>query len=139
VTPAEYLRLLTAPFEEHEQTLYFRWLDYVTIDREALRLHCYAVQNGGFRTLAQAGRFKAQGVTAGVADISIDVPSGAFHGLRIEMKRVGCKPSGEQLIHMELRRRMGYQAICCQGFDEARRATINYLKQGWLVTDRWAN
>ena len=137
--PAEYLKLLPAPLEEHEQALYFRWLDYVTIDREPLRPHCYAVPNGGWRTLAQAGRFKAQGVTAGVADISIDVPAGNFHGLRIEMKRVGNKPSGEQLIHIELRRRMGYQVVACQGFDEARRVTINYLKQSWLVTDRWAN
>jgi hypothetical protein len=134
----EVLRL-PQPLEEHEQALFFQWLDYVTIDGEALRPHCYAIPNGGWRTFSQAVRFKAQGVTAGIADISIDVPAGNFHGLRIEMKRVGCKASGEQLVHIELRRRMGYQASVCEGFDEARRVTVSYLKQRWLVTDRWAN
>lgn len=133
----EILRL-PAPLESQEQALYFRWLDYVTIDGEGLRAHCYAVPNGGARVATEGARLKGQGVTPGVADISIDVPAGSFHGLRIEMKRLGEKCTAEQIEHLALRRRMGYQALACQGFDEARRVTIVYLKQRWLVVDRWA-
>ncbi len=125
------------PLESHEQTLYFKWLDYVTIDKLPLRPHCYAVPNGGARQAVEAARLKAQGVTPGVADISIDVPAGPYHGLRIEMKRRGERATDEQMKHVELRRSMGYHATVCEGFEEARTVTIAYLRARWVVVDRW--
>jgi hypothetical protein len=130
------LRQLESTESQH-QALFFKWLDYVTINSMPLRPHCYAVPNGGSRNKAEAARLKAQGVTAGVADISIDIPSGYWHGLRIEMKRPGERATEEQETHIVLRSRMGYCAQVCEGFDAARRATLDYLIVGWGVVDRW--
>ena len=125
------------PLESAEQALYFRWLEYVHIDGHCLRPHCYAVPNGGSRHVLEAVRLKAQGVTAGVPDICIDVPAGKAHGLRLEMKRVGARPTPAQVEMLELRRSMGYAAVVAEGFAAARRETVKYLTQSWLVTDRW--
>lgn len=125
------------PLESAEQALYFRWLEHVRIDGHELRPHCYAVPNGGSRHVLEAVRLKAQGVTAGVPDICVDVPAGKAHGLRLEMKRVGARPTPAQVEMLELRRSMGYAAVVAEGFDAARRETVKYLTQSWLVTDRW--
>lgn len=128
------------PLERDEQALYFQWLEHVTIDGERLREHVYAIPNGGSRDAREAARLTAQGVTAGVGDINVDVPSGAYHGLRIELKRIGeiKRLTTLQAKHIELRRRMGYHAVCCEGFEEARRVTIEYLSKSWEPVDRWA-
>ncbi len=130
---------LVRPLESDEQTQYFRWLEYVTIAGEPLRDHAYAIPNGGSRHPTEAARMQAQGVTAGVGDINVDVPAGEYHGLRIEMKRVGGpKPSKLQCDHIQARRRMGYFAVVTYGFEEARRETMNYLRRGpRIVVDRW--
>lgn len=125
------------PKESQEQSLFFKWLDYVTIDGHDLRPHCYAVPNGGSRHVVEAVNLKRQGVTPGVPDICVDVPAGKAHGLRLEMKRVGARPTPAQVEMLELRRSMGYAAVITEGFDAARRETVKYLAQSWLVTDRW--
>lgn len=141
LSPSSRARL-SIPNESQEQSLYFRWLDVVTIQKggqapHRLRDHAYHVPNGGGRRRIEAAILKGQGVTSGVPDISVDVPAGGLHGLRIEMKRVGGKPSEEQLEQIAARRSMGYAAVICEGFDAARAATVQYLTRSWLVTDRW--
>ncbi|MCC7462109.1 MAG: VRR-NUC domain-containing protein [Gammaproteobacteria bacterium] len=128
------------PLEAAEQALFFRWLDQVKIGNQPLRPHCYAIPNGGSRHVLEAANLRRQGVTAGVPDICIDVPSGDRHGLRIEMKRLGGKkPDALQVAQLNLRRDMGYEAHVAYGFDQARQITIRYLAQGWVVTDRWGS
>lgn len=46
----------------------------------------FAVPNGGARSKATAGKLKAEGVMAGVADLILLVPRHGWHGLCIEMK-----------------------------------------------------
>lgn len=138
------LTKLPAPLEHHEQTLFFQWLDYVFVSgnglvREPLRAHVYAVPNAGKRSYQTADEMRAEGMTAGTPDISVDVPSGKFHGLRLEMKRLGAKPPTKaQVEQMENRRRMGYEALLVQGFSAARQATVRYLSNSWVVMDRWS-
>jgi hypothetical protein len=127
----------TRPLEGAEQALYFQWLEYVRIGGEPARPHFFAVPNGGSRHRIEAARMKAQGVTPGVADIFGAVPAGDYHGLVIEMKRLGEKATELQLEQLDHRRRMGYRAVVVQGFDEARRITVQYLAHGWVVVDRW--
>lgn len=105
----------------------------------ALRPHVYAVPNQkGTRHAVDVMKLAAQGVTPGVPDICVDVPAGAYHGLRIEAKRAsGGKPSPEQLEQIAHRKRMGYQALVAAGFDEMRLVTKQYLMQSWRVLDRW--
>lgn len=135
------------PLEEHEQALYFRWLLDVTIKDlglpeaapEPLRPHCYAVANQkGTRSDLDVMRLAAQGVTAGAHDINVDVPSGPYHGLRLEAKRrKGGRVSTEQQAMIEHRRRMQYQSLVGEGFDELRLLTKQYLTLSWRVFDRW--
>lgn len=128
-----------APLEAQEQALWFKWTEFVHLapGNHLLRDHCWAVPNGGSRHPTEAARMKAQGITPGIADITIAIPAGKHHGLFIEMKRRGERASSDQLEHIELRRTMGYQALVAQGFDEARIEAIQYLTQSWRVIDRW--
>lgn len=136
------------PLEHHEQALFFKWLDTVLIKDpekagatlEDLRPHCYAVPNQkGTRHSVDVMKLAAQGVTPGVPDICIDVPSGPYHGLRLEAKRRrGGHVDPEQLKMIEHRRRMGYQALVGEGFDDLRALTLAYLKLSWRVHDRWS-
>lgn len=134
--PAGTLSLV--PLESQEQALYFQWVEQVRIDGAPLRPHVYHVPNGGSRRPGERAAFAAQGVTPGVSDINVDVPAGGFHGLRIEMKRVGAKPTEAQVEMIRVRRAMGYQALSAEGFEVARQATVKYLAERFTVTDRWA-
>lgn len=137
--PAGTLRSFgVVPLERQEQALYFQWADYVWIGNEPLRPHVYHVPNGGSRRPGERGALAGQGVSPGVPDINVDVPAGAFHGLRIEMKRIGEPPTEAQIEMIQHRRAMGYRALIAEGFDAARRETVKYLALGFVVTDRWA-
>ena len=46
----------------------------------------FAVPNGGGRSKIEAGIMKAEGVTAGVSDMILLMPSWDYHGLCIEFK-----------------------------------------------------
>jgi len=70
--------------EEHQiQVACVRWF---RLQYSKLSLNLFAVPNGGRRDKVTAGKLKAEGVVAGVADLLLLVPSGCFHGLAIEMK-----------------------------------------------------
>lgn len=75
---------------EHDlQTACVRWFRY----RHPRLARCLiAVPNGGRRDAVTGAKLKAEGVTAGVSDLLLLVPSGGFHGLCIEMKT----PQGRQ-------------------------------------------
>lgn len=126
------------PSEHDEQSLFFDWLEFVTINGKPLRRFCFAVPNGGHRRLGVAGKLKAEGVTPGVPDVFVRVPSGPWHGLQIETKRVdGKKPSAAQLDQIQACHEMDYQCVVAYGFDEMRLVTKQYLTQSWRVLDRW--
>lgn len=126
------------PLESQEQAKYFQWLEYVTIDGKPVREHFHHVANGGSRHPAEAKNLQAQGVTAGVPDISGELACGKWHGLRIELKRMGERPNKAQRDAITRLREQGYFAVSCEGFEEARRTTIGYLVQRFRVVDRWA-
>lgn len=74
------------------------------------------------------GKFKASGVKAGVPDIFLPVPSGLKCGLFIEMKKIGGKPTKEQIDFGEKVEKMGYVWRCCQGWEDAKNTIIKYLE-----------
>lgn len=47
------------------------------------------IPNGGYRSKRTAAQLKRMGVKAGVPDLCLPVARGGFHGLYIELKRVG--------------------------------------------------
>lgn len=87
-----------------------------------------AVPNGGRRDKREAARLKSEGVLEGYPDLLIDEPRGAWHGMRIEMKREG---GGVESAKQEERRRhllrRGYLSVVCHGAEEAIQAVEAYL------------
>jgi hypothetical protein len=71
---------------------------------------------------------KASGLVPGVSDLFLMIPKSNWHGLFIEMKVKGGKLSDSQKEFMGLATLMGYQAVVCYGFDEAKDAITEYLK-----------
>lgn len=113
--------------ESEEQTLLIKWAAYAEcIWPEIALLH--HIPNGGKRGKAEAARFKAEGVKAGVPDLCLPVPRGQYHGLYIEMKAKGGKASAEQKAWIAALTDQGYAAQVCIGFEEAKETIEKYLK-----------
>ena len=79
----------------------------------------YHVANGGSRNPAEAANLKRQGVKKGVPDLFLPVAKGGYHGLYIELKVKGGKPSEEQLDWIDTLGKQGYYAVICYGFEAA--------------------
>lgn len=109
------------PNETYEQIKLSIWLD-----KKGLKY--YAVPNGGWRTMAEAVKFKRSGVKPGVPDLCMPFPSGAYHGLYIELKRViGGSVSKFQKEWIDYLNSVGYYATICKGFEEAKKVVEWYL------------
>lgn len=130
-------RRVLEPSEHDEQALYFDWVAVVSINGLPLRRYVFAVPNGGHRNPVVAAKLRAEGVTPGVPDVFVRVPSGQYHGMQLEAKRKGGKPSPAQLEQIDACREMGYYAVVAEGFDDMRQVTKQYLMQSWRVLDRW--
>jgi len=99
----------------------------VALDK--LGLIYYAIPNGGRRSYIEAVNFKRSGVKAGVPDVCIVEPRGAYHGLYIELKRIkrGVVSESQQYWLATLRAK-GYRAEVCKGVGEALIVIEEYLK-----------
>lgn len=98
----------------------------VTLERMGLTY--FAVPNGGRRSFTEACRLKRAGVKAGVPDLFITEPVGAYSGLFIELKRLrGGVVSEAQEYWITQLRRKGYRAEVCKGYDAAVAVVQDYL------------
>lgn len=126
--------------EEHYiQCACVRWFAYQYPQYSGL---LFAVPNGGARSKAEAGKFKAEGVVAGVADLILLVPKrvkvlSAFPNeawwhtipaLCIEMKTAKGRQSPEQKAWQAVVEAKGYQYAVCHSLDEFINTVNEYLK-----------
>ena len=110
---------------EHEhQVAVIKWFD-LQYSAHAGRL--FAIPNGGQRHVVVASKLKAEGVRRGVPDLFLPVPLKDWCGLFVEMKNGKGRPTPEQLDWIDYLNAMGYCAIVCRGFDEAREAITRYM------------
>lgn len=116
------------PYEEEEQTELFSWAAAQESVHPELRL-MFHIPNGGKRGKAEAARFKAAGVKAGVPDICLPVARRGFHALYIELKAMDGRPSLEQNEWMIALLKQGNYAQTCYGFDSAIRLILWYLEK----------
>ena len=99
------------PTEHEEQRELVRWF---RITYRPVRI--FAIPNGGFRSMATAGRLKVEGVSPGVPDLFVP----AWH-LWIEMKRLkGGRLSPEQQDWIEYLEGVGHTCLICHGADDAK-------------------
>lgn len=114
--------------ESQEQQLLFEWAALAVGRWPELAL-MYHIPNGGSRSKSEAGRFRAEGVKAGVPDICLPVARGGYHGLYIELKRVkGGRVSTAQQGWIAALRDQGYYACVCKGWDDAAGVIKKYLE-----------
>ncbi len=82
----------------------------------------------GARTPRNGARMKREGLRAGTPDMFLAVGRFGLHGLWIELKKHGGKPSPEQALAIAIFREQGYSAYLCIGFEQAKNAITDYLK-----------
>ena len=122
--------------EEHNiQAACVRWFNLQWPQYRGL---LFAVPNGGARSKATAGKLKAEGVVAGVADLILLVPrwfttwrreQGCLcAGLCIEMKTAKGRQSPEQKEWQARVEKMGYEYAVCRSLDEFINTIENYLQ-----------
>lgn len=118
------------PTESVEQQCLFRWAKLQEAAWPELAL-MYHVPNGGYRSKSEAGRFKSEGVKAGVPDICLPVARYPWHGLYIELKRrSGGTLSPDQARWITLLEEQGFKAVRCDGWEEAVITITKYLHEG---------
>lgn len=117
------------PTEAQEQKTLFEWAKLQQRRYPALEL-LHAIPNGGSRNPIEARHLKEQGVKAGIPDICLPVPSRHHTALYIELKRrKGGQVSEAQKRMMFALKKYGNMAVVCYGWEEARDAILNYLRQ----------
>ena len=117
------------PTEHAEQVALFHWARLMS-NRWPLLQTMFAVPNGGARHIAVARKLKAEGVSAGVPDIFLPVPTDKYHGLFIEMKRTkGGRVSIDQKWWIDNLRINGYRVEVCEGCAEATKVITEYLEE----------
>ena len=111
--------------EEHQlQCACVKWFDMQYPEYRGL---LFAVPNGGARSKATAGKLKAEGVVAGVADLILFMPMLHF-GLCIELKTQKGRQSEAQKAWQKKVERKNYKYIICRSFDEFKDEIERYLR-----------
>lgn len=108
---------------QHQKTV-IEWARLNQNNRPCLKW-LYATPNTAKRSYSLAARMKSEGMTKGILDLCLPYPSNGFHGLYIEMKVKGNKPTPEQLEFKQYLLENGYLANVCFSCDEA----ISLLKE----------
>lgn len=112
--------------ESDEQISLFQWAKLAQGQYPELKL-LHSIPNGGKRNAREAARLKQEGAKAGVSDIFLPVARKGFHGLYIELKIEGGKPSENQKWWLEQVTKQGYKAKVCWGWIEAKGVIERYL------------
>ena len=113
--------------EEHEhQKALFHWAKVMENQHPELAL-LYANPLGGYRPKRTAAKMKAEGVKAGVPDITLPVARHGYHGLYIELKTERGRVTPEQRQWMWALYQQGYLALVCRGWEHARDLLLTYL------------
>ena len=116
------------PTEEEEQILIFEWAKIQKGTYPELRL-LYHIANAGKRSVQTGARLKAAGLASGVPDICLPVARGGYNALYIELKRQkGGRLRENQKKWLSELNAAGNLAVRCDGFDEAVRVILRYLK-----------
>lgn len=113
----------------HEESLIqqacVRWF---RLQYPKLALNLFAVPNGGARKRTEAAIMKAEGVTAGVADLLLLFPAKHYHGLCIEMKTPKGKQQPSQKIWQRVAEDAGYKYVICRSLDDFIGQINSYLR-----------
>lgn len=114
---------------EQAAVIAWAWSGYA-LDRWPDLVLLHAIPNGGHRHVQVAVKMKAEGVQAGVPDLSLPVPRGVYHGMYIELKYGSNKASQAQIKWLNALGEKGYKAVICWGAQEAKYEIMAYMLLG---------
>lgn len=121
--------------EHQEQSKLIEWCKWQHKQLPELSL-LFAIPNGGKRPKFTAYRMKLEGQQSGVPDLFLPVPRCPYHGLFIEMKIKGNKPSPNQLEWFKALSLKGYAVGLCYDAEEAAELLTTYLRHSPDELDR---
>lgn len=117
--------LIKGRYEHYDQVRVF---DFIERKHPELYNLLHATPNGGHRAKKTANDMQAEGQKKGYPDMSLDLPAGIYHGMRLELKHGKRKPSEEQIIWMRRLSAQGYYCVLVFSPDEATGAMVQYSK-----------
>ena len=103
--------------------------EYLQILEAARLLFAFHTPNGGARSKAEAGRFKAMGVRAGVADFIVFWSPPCSYSARcgaIELKVGRRQPSDDQIDFKRICMQLGVHYALARSVDEVRDALVDW-------------
>ena len=121
-----------ATIEHNIQTAFVTWFGY---QYPRFRLNLFAVPNGAKRSRWERMEKKQEGMTAGVADMILLVPSTRHHGLCLEFKKAKAAATSKTYQTPEQRawqaavEAQGYRYEVVRSFEEACNVTIDYMRE----------
>lgn len=87
----------------------------------------FAVPNGGSRDKREAAIMKAEGITAGVSDLILNIRGGSHTQLAIEMKDTKGTQSAAQKRYQRYAEAAGVKYIICRSFESFQDEVRNYI------------
>ena len=131
MTPEEYKKIAArAVSEETEQIHLMVWCRYMESKFPELET-IYHIVNEGKRTAVTGGKLKEMGLRKGMPDVHLPVSRCAFSSLYIEMKKVGGKPTAEQVDRLEMLERYGNAVAICEGAEAAENVLTAYCSNDY--------
>ena len=114
-----------------EQREVIKWFKSIYPQYEkSIRLSMNGLNLGGGKKAAiMISQAKSQGMVPGESDLFFAVPRGKYHGLFVEMKAIGKKPTPDQLEYLYYQVSMGYKAEWCEGAEAAIKVISDYMNQ----------
>lgn len=134
MTATEYKKI-TAPSEETEQIHLMQWCRWAESKYPELAA-IYHVPNEGKRTASAGSKLKKMGLRPGVPDICLPVAMAGYVGLYIELKRIGGKPTEEQINWLELLDHYGHCVAVCEGAEQAEKIITAYCERNYDEIDK---
>ena len=101
--------------ESKMQQACFKWFRLQFPD---LALNIFAIGNGGYRRPHEARIMKAEGVTAGVADVQLVYANSQYHGLFIEFKTAKGRQQETQKHFQRAVEAQGYKYAIVRSIDD---------------------
>lgn len=118
----------TGPIIWRERQMQASIIDYIDKKYPGIGSLCFHVPLELLRREKHtAGIFHALGARAGVADIILLVPAGAYHGLVLELKVPPRRPSDSQCHFLRSARTAGYAACWCDSINTVMQLIDAYL------------
>jgi hypothetical protein len=105
------------------QKQYFDWVKIMRNKDWRYRL-IYPIPNFGKRNPKNAA---AEGITAGLWDVSIDIANLGYNGMKLEFKSEKGKLTKEQKSMKDLYLKAGILCFVCKSFEYAQNLTTKYL------------